>query len=172
MLFPAKAISKVPAFFTNYQEKDNEDCMYTVAIMKAWKPVHWPNCGWYLDCPVKSPPASEIVLRDSLEPALKGMVCAPGKVPTEDPAKKTKKRKLVKVQESITVEDDDTMDEVPIAVAEEQIPSLVRSEVLFDVPSSSNISGQMPTRTRQKSQLQKVLPSNTQVCKSPLNKEM
>ena len=135
--------------------------------MKAWKPVHWPNCGWYLDCPLKSPPASEIVLRNTLEPALKGMVLAPAIAPTEDPAKKTKKRKLVKVQESISDEDDVIMDEVPIAVGEEQNPSLVRSEVLLDVPSSSNISVQMPARTRQKSQLQKVLPSNTQVCESP-----
>lgn len=167
MLFPAKAISKVPAFFTNYCEKDSEDCMYTVAIMKAWKPIHWPNCGWYLDCPLKSPPASEIVLRDTLEPGLKGMVLASAKVPTEDPARKGKKRKLVKVQESITVEDDVTMDEVPIAAAEEQNPSLVRSEVLLDVPSPSNIFAQMPARTRKKSQSQKVLPSNTQVFESP-----
>ena len=119
VLFPAKAISKVPAFFTNYHEKDSEDCMYTAAIMKAWKPVHWPNCGWYLDCPLKSPPASEIVLRDSLQLALKAMVFAPAKVLTEGPAKKTKKRKLVKVQEGIVVDDDVTMDEVLLTIAEE-----------------------------------------------------
>lgn len=167
MLFPAKAISKVPAFFTNYCEKDNEDCMYTVAIMKAWKPVHWPNCGWYLDCPLKSFLASEIVLQDTLEPRLKGMVLAPAKVPTKDPARKGKKRKLVKVQESIVVEDDVTMDEVPIAAAEEHNPSLVCSEVLLDVPSSSNISPRMPARTCKNSWSQKVLPSNTQVFESP-----
>jgi hypothetical protein len=75
LLFPKKALSKTPAFFVAYLDKDSEDCMFTEAILKAWDPVHLPTCGWYLDCP-----SSEVTLRKSLEPALKGQITSTPKV--------------------------------------------------------------------------------------------
>ena len=45
--------------------------MFTKAILKIWDPIHLPTCGWYLDCPLKRPPSSEVSLCESLEPALK-----------------------------------------------------------------------------------------------------
>jgi transcription initiation factor IIF auxiliary subunit len=165
VLFPVKAISKAPAFFTNYQDKGSDDCMYTEAIMKAWNPVHWPSCGWYMDCPLKNPPTSEIVLRETLQPALKGKVHAPIKIPREDLTKKARKRKPAKAPESINIEEDDIMveDQIPTHVHEKEMP--------FDVPSSSNIEEEMPATKRQKlatqSRLQKVMPSNTGVFDSP-----
>jgi hypothetical protein len=71
VLFPAQAISKSPAFFTDYKDMESESCMNTQGILKSWSSVHLENCAWYLDCPLKKPPSSEIALRDSLEPSLK-----------------------------------------------------------------------------------------------------
>jgi hypothetical protein len=56
VLFPKKALSRTPAFFAAYLDKDNDDFMFTEAILKAWDPVHLPTCRWYLDCPLKRPP--------------------------------------------------------------------------------------------------------------------
>jgi hypothetical protein len=70
ILLPRKAISKVPAFFPNYLDVDSPDSMFTPAIIKSWDPIHFQQCGWYLDCPVKKPPAFDIALRDSIQPLL------------------------------------------------------------------------------------------------------
>jgi hypothetical protein len=40
VLFSKKALSRTPAFFVTYLDKDSEDCMFTEAILKAWDPVH------------------------------------------------------------------------------------------------------------------------------------
>ena len=70
VLLPRKAISKVPAFFPNYLDIESPDSMFTPAIIKAWDPIHFQQCGWYLDCPVKKPPPFDIALRDSIQPLL------------------------------------------------------------------------------------------------------
>jgi hypothetical protein len=44
--------------------------------MKSLDPVHLSTCGWYLDCPLKRLPSSEVTLRESLEPALKGQIAS------------------------------------------------------------------------------------------------
>jgi hypothetical protein len=61
--------------------------MFTEAILKAWDPVHLPICGWYLDCPLKRPPSSEVTLRESLEPALKGQIASTPKIQAKDSVK-------------------------------------------------------------------------------------
>jgi hypothetical protein len=71
VLFPAHAISKSPAFFTDYKDIESESSMYTQGILKSWSTVHLEACAWYLDFPLKKPPSSEIALRNSLEPSLK-----------------------------------------------------------------------------------------------------
>jgi hypothetical protein len=88
ILFPKKALSRISAFFAAYLDKDSEDCMLTEAILKAWDPVHLPICGWYLDCPLKRPPSSEVTLHESLEPALKGQIASTPKVQAKDSIKK------------------------------------------------------------------------------------
>ena len=70
VLLPRKAISKVPVFFPNYLDIDSTDSMFTPAIIKAWDRIHFQQCGWYLDCPVKKPPPFDIALRDSIQPLL------------------------------------------------------------------------------------------------------
>jgi hypothetical protein len=64
IFFSKKALSRTPPFFATYLDKDCEDCMFTEAILKAWDQVHLPTCGWYLDCPLKRPPSSEVTLRE------------------------------------------------------------------------------------------------------------
>jgi hypothetical protein len=93
ILFRKKALSRTLAFFVAYLDKDSEDYMFTEAILKAWDPVHLPTCGWYLDCPLKRPPSSEVTLRESLEPALKGQIASIPKVQVKDFVKKGGKRK-------------------------------------------------------------------------------
>jgi hypothetical protein len=93
VLFSKKALFRTPAFFAAYLDKDSEDCMFTEAILKAWDPVHLPTCGWYLDCPLKRPPSSEVTLRESLEPALKGQIASIPKVQAKGSVKKGGKRK-------------------------------------------------------------------------------
>jgi hypothetical protein len=70
VLLPRKAISKVPAFFPNYLDVASPDSMFTLAIIKTWDPIHFQQCGWYLDCPFKKPPPFDITLRDSIQPLL------------------------------------------------------------------------------------------------------
>ena len=70
VLLPRKAISKVPPFFPNYLDTDSHDSMFTPAIRKAWDSIHFQQCGWYLDCPLKKPPPFDIALRDSIQPLL------------------------------------------------------------------------------------------------------
>jgi hypothetical protein len=70
VLLPKKAIYKVPAFFPNYLDIESLDSMFTPAIIKAWDPIHFQQCGWYLDCPVKKLPVFDIALRDSIQPLL------------------------------------------------------------------------------------------------------
>jgi hypothetical protein len=67
--------------------------MFTKAILKAWDLVHLPTCGWYLDFPLKRPPSSEVILCESLEPALKGQIASTPKVQAKDSVKKGGKRK-------------------------------------------------------------------------------
>jgi hypothetical protein len=76
VLLPRKAISKVPPFFPNYLDTDSPDSMFTPAILKAWNPIHYQQCGWYLDCPLKKPPAFDIALRDSIQPLLPSPVAS------------------------------------------------------------------------------------------------
>ena len=47
VLFPKKALSRIPAFFAAYLDKDTEDCMFTEAILKAWDSVYLPTSRWY-----------------------------------------------------------------------------------------------------------------------------
>jgi len=70
VLLPKKAISKVPPFFPNYLDIESADSMFTPAIIKSWDPIHFQQCGWYLDCPLKKPPLFDIALRDSIQPLL------------------------------------------------------------------------------------------------------
>ena len=83
VLLPRKAISKVPPFFPNYLDIESADSMFTPAIIKNWDPIHFQQCGWYLDCPFKKPPPFDIALRDSIQPLLSSPVASvPG---TESP---------------------------------------------------------------------------------------
>jgi hypothetical protein len=70
VLLPRKAISKVPPFFPNYLDIESADSMFTPAIIKSWDPIHFQQCGWYLDCPLKKPPPFDIALRESIQPLL------------------------------------------------------------------------------------------------------
>ena len=65
-----KAISKVPVLFPNYLGIECHDSMFTPAIIKAWDPIYFQQCEWYLDCLVKKPPPFDIALRDSIQPLL------------------------------------------------------------------------------------------------------
>jgi hypothetical protein len=93
VLFLFKALARTPAFFATFLDKDSEDCMFTKAILKAWDPVHLPTCGWYLDCPLKRPPSSEVPLRESLERALKGKIASTPNPQAKESVKKGRKRK-------------------------------------------------------------------------------
>jgi hypothetical protein len=99
ILFPRKACARTPAYFASYLDIDNEDCMFTESIIKNWDPVHFPTCGWYLDCPLKRPPSFEISLRESLEPALIGQVTIVSKPPPTEKEKKGRKKKQVSPDE-------------------------------------------------------------------------
>jgi hypothetical protein len=70
VLLPRKVISKVPPFFPNYLDIESPDSMFTPAIIKIWDPIHFQQCGWYLDCPFKKPPPFDIPLRNSIQPLL------------------------------------------------------------------------------------------------------
>jgi hypothetical protein len=70
VLLPRKAISKVPPFFPNYLDIESPDSMFTPTITKSWDPIHFSQCGWYLDCPLKKPPLFDIAFRDSIQPLL------------------------------------------------------------------------------------------------------
>jgi hypothetical protein len=76
ILFSTKALARTRAFFAIYLNRDSEDCMFTEGILKAWDPVHLPTYGWYLDCPLKRPPSSEVSFRESLEPTLKDKIAS------------------------------------------------------------------------------------------------
>ena len=65
-----KAISKVPPIFLNYLDIESPDSMFTPTILKTWDPIHFHQCGWYLDCPLKKPPPFDIALRDYIQPLL------------------------------------------------------------------------------------------------------
>jgi hypothetical protein len=93
VLFPHQAISKSPAFFTNYKDTESEDSMFTRGILNSWNTVHLETCGWYLDCPFRKPPTFEIALRDSLEPSLKTNEPTRPVSSTKDASKKTKEPK-------------------------------------------------------------------------------
>jgi hypothetical protein len=123
VLFPAQAISKSPAFFTNYKDIESESSMYTQGILKSWSTVHLEACGWYLDCPLKKPPSFEIALHDSLEPSLKSfepthpsnIANDTSKKPKEpkpkQPQQKEPKRKTILVDDS---DEDTNVMEAPV----------------------------------------------------------
>ena len=140
ILFPAKAISKSPTFFANYLDKESEECMFTEGIMKSWDPIHWEKCGWYLDCPLKRPPTFDIVLRDSIEPALRGTVVDASKTVDKDATKKPKKTKAK--TKKLVVQLDDSDEDVPI---QDSFNNLVVTG-----PSSSNFEVLLPPSKRQK----------------------
>jgi hypothetical protein len=131
VLFPKKALSRTPTFFVAYLDKDNEDCMFTEAILKAWDPVHLPTCGWYLDCPLKKPPSFEVTLRESLEPTLKGQITSIPKVQAKDSIKKGGKQKksTPKVKKS-TPEAKKSIPE-----AKKSTPVATNSDVVIEVAS-------------------------------------
>jgi hypothetical protein len=110
VLFPAHAISKSPAFFTDYKDINSERSMYTQGILKSWSTVHLDPCGWYLDCPLKKPPSFEIALRDSLEPSLKSSEPTLPSNITNDTSKKPKPKQQKQKEskpKAIIVDDSD-----------------------------------------------------------------
>jgi hypothetical protein len=118
ILFPAHAVTKSPAFFSDYKDTESENNMYTQGILKSWSKVHLETCAWYLNCPLKKPPSGEITLRDSLEPSLKNCEATHPILVAKDTAKKQKepkpkepKRKAIIVDDSD--EDIDVMDQIP-----------------------------------------------------------
>ena len=48
---PRKVVFKVPSFSPNYLDIKSHDSMFTLTIIKTWDPIHFHQCGWYLDCP-------------------------------------------------------------------------------------------------------------------------
>ena len=140
VLFPAKAISKSPTFFANYLDIESEECMFTEGIIKSWNPMHFEKCGWYLDCPLKTPPTFDVALRDSIQPALKGATKVTPAIMIEDVAKMPKKRKSKPKRPMLLIHDSD--DDAPI---QSSLNNLVVTE-----PSSSNLEAIFPTSKRQK----------------------
>ena len=140
VLFPAKAISKSPIFLANYLDIESEECMFTEGIMKSWDPVHFEKCGWYLDCPLKSPPTFDIALRDSIQPALKGITKIVPSIMDGDAAKMPKKRKSKPKRPILLIHDSD--EDAPI---QSSLNNLVVTE-----PSSSNLEAMFHTSKRQK----------------------
>ena len=63
-------MSKIPPFFPNYLDIRSPDSMFTPVILKTWDPIHFQQCGWYLDCPIKKPPPFDIALKDFIQPIL------------------------------------------------------------------------------------------------------
>ena len=101
VLLPRKAISKVPPFFPNYLDIESPDSMFTPAILKTWDPIHFQQCGWYLDCPFKKPPPFDIALRDSIQPILPSTHASdPGSV-SPTPAKGGSSRSKTATKESM-----------------------------------------------------------------------
>jgi hypothetical protein len=113
VLFPAHAITKSPAFFSDYKDTESENSMYTQDILKSWNKVHLETWAWYLNCPLKKPPSSEIALCDSLEPSLKNCEATCPILVAKDTMKKQKEPK----QKAIIVDDSDediaVMDQIP-----------------------------------------------------------
>ena len=92
VLFPAKVIFKSPTFFANYLDIESEECMFTEGIIKSWDPIHFEKYGWYLDCPLKTPPTFDFILRDSIQPVLKGATKVAPTIMVEDISKMPKKK--------------------------------------------------------------------------------
>ena len=93
VIFPAKAISKSPNSLANYLDIDSEKFMFTEGIIKSWDPMHFEKCGWYLDCLLKTPLTFDIILRDAIQPALKGATIVAPPIMDRDIAKKPRKTK-------------------------------------------------------------------------------
>jgi hypothetical protein len=140
VLFPAQAISKSPTFFANYLDMESEECMFTEGIMKSWDPIHFEKCGWYLDCPLKTPPTFDIALRDSIQPAIKGATIVAPTIMDEDVPKKPKKTKSKPKRPILLLHDSD--DDVPV---QSSLNNLVDTG-----PSSSNIEAMFLASKRQK----------------------
>jgi hypothetical protein len=69
--------------------------------MKSWDPLHLEKCGWYLDCPIKTPPTFDIALRNSIQPAFQPTSSPPTmgeKLPYTEPPK-GKRKKFAQVSE-------------------------------------------------------------------------
>jgi hypothetical protein len=119
VLFPAHAITKSPAFFSDYKDTESENNMYTQGILKSWSKVHLETCAWYLDCPLKKPPSSEIALRDSLEPSLKNCEAIRSVLVAKDTVKKQKEPKPKEPKRKAIIVDDSDED---IAILDQIAP--------------------------------------------------
>jgi hypothetical protein len=149
-----KALARTPAFFATFLDKDSEDCMFTEAILKAWDPVHLPTCGWYLDCPLKRPPSSEVSLHESLEPALKDKIASTPNPQIKESVKKGGKKTKPSPEAKTTnlVVDLETLNEdleasivntaSPIMKKDEPVAKQLKPSPLTQPPSipSSNVS--------------------------------
>jgi len=114
--------------------------MFTEGIMKSWDPMHLEKCGWYLDCPLKTPPTFDIALRDSIQPALKGTTVVAPNIMEKDVAKRPKKTKSKPKKSMLQLDDND--EDVPV---QSSLNNLVVTE-----PSSSNLEAMFPASKRQK----------------------
>ena len=134
VLFPAKVISKSPTFFANYLDIESEECIFTEWIIKFWDPMYFEKCGWYLDCPFKAPPTFDIILRDSIQPTLKGATKVASTIMVEDIAKMLKIKSKLK-KPLLLVHDSNHY-----APIQSSLNNLVGTE-----PCSSNLKAMFPT---------------------------
>ena len=137
-----KAISKLPAFFPNYLDIESPDSIFTPAILKTWDPIHFQQCGWYLDCPVKKPPPFDIALRDSIQPMIPSLVALvlgnDSSTPSKGGSSKTKTvSKASNSQGSKRKVDDlveDPMDEDILATCTDIVPTAELPDQIHSEP--------------------------------------
>ena len=67
---PKKTIFKIHVFLPNNLDIKSHDFMFTPAIIKTWAPIHFQQCGWYLDCLFRKPPPFDIAFRDFIQSLL------------------------------------------------------------------------------------------------------
>jgi hypothetical protein len=115
VLFFAQAISKFPAFFTNYKDMESEDSMYTQGILNSWNTVHLETCAWYLDFPLKKPTSFDIALCDSLEPSIGNNEPIRSVSSAKDASKKTKEPKLKEPKRKAIIVNDSNEDTIVLA---------------------------------------------------------
>ena len=83
----ANALDKIPIFFENFKDVKSENSMFTPEICKDWNEAHWYECGWYLDCPMRKTPHSELELRTRFEPTFVSPIVEEDLPRTAAPAK-------------------------------------------------------------------------------------